>query len=79
MPHTAGFQCRTGFRAARRGRGSARVVSTGMATTLKTGTLLPALESGQVEAAREVTQYQEMLTEFREAITKTTRLRQARA
>ena len=50
-----------------------------MATTLKTGTLLPALESGQVEAAREVTQYQEMLTEFREAITKTTRLRQARA
>lgn len=34
--------------------------------------------TGQVEAAREVTAYQEMVVEFREAITKTQKLRQAR-
>ncbi len=34
--------------------------------------------SGQVEAAREVTAYQEMVTEFREAIRETAKLRQAR-
>lgn len=32
--------------------------------------------AGHVEAAREVTVYQEMLTEFREAITETAKLRQ---
>ena len=34
--------------------------------------------TGQVEAAREVTAYQEMVTEFREAIRETAKLRQAR-
>jgi hypothetical protein len=33
--------------------------------------------AGHVEAAREVTVYQEMVTEFREAIRETARLRQA--
>jgi hypothetical protein len=33
---------------------------------------------GQLEAAREVTAYQEMVTEFREAIRETAKLRQAR-
>jgi hypothetical protein len=34
--------------------------------------------AGQVEAAREVSAYQEMVTEFREAIRETAKLRQAR-
>jgi hypothetical protein len=34
--------------------------------------------AGQVEAAREVTAYQEMVTEFREAIRETAKLREAR-
>jgi hypothetical protein len=34
--------------------------------------------AGQVEAAREVTAYQDMLVEFRKAIIETHRLRQAR-
>jgi hypothetical protein len=34
--------------------------------------------AGQAEAAREVTAYQEMVTEFREAIRETAKLRQAR-
>ncbi|HEX3630628.1 MAG TPA: hypothetical protein VHW91_09170 [Candidatus Dormibacteraeota bacterium] len=35
--------------------------------------------AGQVEAAREVTAYQEMLVDFRKAITETHKLRQERA
>ena len=34
--------------------------------------------AGQVEAARQVSAYQEMVTEFREAIRETAKLRQAR-
>jgi hypothetical protein len=34
--------------------------------------------AGQIEAAREVTAYQEMVSEFREAIKATAKLRQAR-
>jgi hypothetical protein len=34
--------------------------------------------AGQTEAAREVTAYQEMLVEFREAVMQTHKLRQAR-
>jgi hypothetical protein len=34
--------------------------------------------AGQLEAAREVTAYQEMLVEFREAVIETHKLRQAR-
>jgi hypothetical protein len=34
--------------------------------------------AGQLEAAREVTAYQEMLVEFREAVMQTHKLRQAR-
>ncbi len=34
--------------------------------------------AGQVEAARQVTAYQEMVTEFREAIRETAKLRKAR-
>ncbi len=34
--------------------------------------------AGQIEAAREVTAYQEMIVEFRDAIIQTHRLRQAR-
>lgn len=34
--------------------------------------------AGQIEAAREVTAYQEMLVEFREAVMQTHKLRQAR-
>jgi hypothetical protein len=34
--------------------------------------------TGQVEAAREVTAYQEMVTEFRDAIRETAKLRQGR-
>jgi hypothetical protein len=34
--------------------------------------------TGHIEAAREVTAYQEMIVEFREAIIQTQRLRQAR-
>ncbi len=34
--------------------------------------------AGQVEAAREVSAYQQMVTEFREAIRKTAKLRQGR-
>jgi len=35
--------------------------------------------SGHLDAAREVTAYQEMLVEFRDAVIQTQRLRQARA
>ena len=34
--------------------------------------------AGQIEAVREVTAYQEMVTEFRDAIRETAKLRQAR-
>jgi len=34
--------------------------------------------AGQIEAAREVTAYQEMLVEFRDAVMQTHKLRQAR-
>jgi hypothetical protein len=34
--------------------------------------------AGQIEAAREVTAYQEMVVEFREAVMQTHKLRQAR-
>lgn len=36
-------------------------------------------DAGQIEAARQVTAYQEMLVEFRQAIIETHKLRQARA